>query len=207
MSMGGFYFITDRGLSERGILRDIEDAIAGGATVVQYRRKDGDTRTLFEEADEARRICADHDVTFIVNDRLDIALAVGADGLHIGPKDLPLAAVRRVYDGIVGITVSTVEDGVRACREGATYLGVSPIFPTTTKPDAGDAVGPGLIRALRERVNGALFAIGGITIERVPEVMAAGADGVCAISATAGRDVEEKVRAFVEAIERRGESE
>ena len=127
-------------------------------------------------------------------------MAVGADGVHLGPKDIPPRAARRVYDGIIGVTVSTVEDGVEACRAGASYLGVSPVYPTSTKPDAGRAVGPGLVRRLKERVGVPLFAIGGITLERVPEVMAAGAEGVCAISATSGEDVERKVRAFVRAV-------
>ncbi|MCI0496719.1 MAG: thiamine phosphate synthase [Thermoplasmata archaeon] len=202
--MRGFYFITDDRRTVNGALRDVADAIAGGAAMVQYRRKSGDSRVLLEEAIAIGEICAEKGVPFIVNDRLDIAMAAGADGVHIGPTDLPLGAVRRVYDGTVGVTVSSVRDGVEACGLGASYLGVSPIFPTTTKPDAGGAVGPDLIRRLKDRVDVPLFAIGGITIDRVRAVMAAGADGVCAISATVGEDVEGRVRAFVEAVSRGG---
>lgn len=198
--MRGFYFITDVGLTMNGILKDVEDAIAGGTGIVQYRRKEGDTRSLFEEALALRGLCSERGVTFIVNDRLDIALAVGADGIHAGPKDIPIVDLRREYDGMIGVTVSTVEDAVEAVGEGASYLGVSPIYSTTTKSDAGEAVGPEFISAVRERVDVPLMAIGGITLARMPEVMAAGADGVCAISATAGESVETKVRGFVEAM-------
>jgi len=201
--IGGFYFITDHGLSERGILNDVEEAIAGGARVVQYRHKTGDARTLYGEALAVRQTCADADVPFIVNDRMDIAMAVAADGIHIGPEDIPLFAVRDSYDGIIGTSCSTVADAKRYAAEGADYLGVSPIYSTTTKDDAGEAVGPEFISKVRKAVDLPLIAIGGITLERVHEVTWAGADGVCAISATAGRNVRKKVSAFADAIGRR----
>ncbi len=203
--IGGYYFITDHGLSEKGIINDVEEAIGGGARVVQYRNKSGTSRTLYEEALALRKFCADSDVPFIVNDRLDIAMAVEADGIHIGPKDIPMFAIRDSYDGIIGRTCSTVDDAKRYAAEGADYLGVSPIYSTTTKDDAGTAVGPGFITEVRGSVDLPLIAIGGITLEDVHEVMWAGADGLCAISATAGKDVRSKVAAFAEAIGRKKE--
>jgi thiamine-phosphate pyrophosphorylase len=202
--IGGYYFITDHGLSVNGILDDVREAIAGGASVVQYRRKTGESRTLYEEALEVGRICREADVPFIVNDRMDIALTAGADGIHIGPKDVPLFALRDAYDGIIGISCSTLENAKRYAAEGADYLGVGPVYATTTKADAGEAVGPALIDDVRQAVDVPLIAIGGITLERVPEVMFAGADGICAISATSGEKMQEKVAAFVEMIGPRG---
>ncbi|MEJ5329749.1 MAG: thiamine phosphate synthase [Desulfobaccales bacterium] len=195
--MRGFYFITHRPLSRRGLAADVKAALAAGVRVVQYRDKEADTRTLYEEACLLRKLC--RGVLFLVNDRVDVALAVEADGVHLGQQDLPCRVARRLLgpDKIIGVTVSSLAEARQAVRDGADYLGVSPIFPTCTKPDAGRACGLELLRQIRAQVSLPLIAIGGITLENAPQVAAAGADGLCAISAVLSEpDVEAAIRRF-----------
>ncbi|HQL83839.1 MAG TPA: thiamine phosphate synthase, partial [Spirochaetota bacterium] len=137
--MKGYYFITDEGLSAAGVMSDVRQAVTAGAQIIQYRNKTADTRRQYEEAREIRGICAETRSKLIINDRIDIALAVGADGAHIGNEDLPYAEARRLLgrDAIIGVTVHDVEEAVAAEKAGADYLGVSPVFATGTKSDAG----------------------------------------------------------------------
>lgn len=195
--MHGFYFITHRPLSRRGLAADVKAALAAGVRVVQYRDKDADTRTLYAEAQALRELC--RGVLFLINDRVDVALAVEADGVHLGQQDLPCRVARRLLgpDKIIGVTVSSLGEARQAVRDGADYLGVSPIFPTCTKPDAGRACGLELLRRIRAEVSLPLIAIGGITLQNAPQVVAAGADGLCAISAVLAQpDTEEAIRRF-----------
>lgn len=198
------YGIIDCGwLRGRDVAEVTEAAIAGGVTVVQYRDKVSSGRTFYAQSLRCREVCAAHRVPFIVNDRLDVALAVQADGVHVGQEDLPVAAVRRVAGGklIVGVSASTVEEAVLAAAEGADYLGVGAVFPTGSKCDA-DMTTLETLREIRRRVGCPVVAIGGITAGRVAEVMAAGADGVAVISALLDGDVEANARVLKEAIRR-----
>jgi len=181
--MKGFYFITDAGLSRAGNLSDVAQAVAAGVKVVQYRDKCVPTRTLVEEARRLREIC--RDALFLVNDRVDVALAAAADGVHLGQEDLPYAAARRLLGKkkVIGLTVRSLAEALEAQELGADYLGVSPIFTTSTKADAGPPAGLGLLKEIRQRVSLPLVAIGGITLTNAPEVIRAGADLVAAISA------------------------
>ncbi len=126
---------------------------------------------------------------FLVNDRVDLALEVGADGVHLGQEDLPCHEARKLLgpDKIIGVTVHTVAEALAAQAGGADYLGVSPIFSTATKADAGAPTGVALLSEIRRRVTLPLVAIGGITLANAPGVIAAGADAVCAISAVVTR--------------------
>ena len=195
--MQGYYLITDPDTPIEPCLRDTAIAIKAGTTVVQYRRKYGSTLTLYDEARQLRELCGS--VPFIVNDRLDIALAVDADGIHVGQEDLPLAVVRQVLgpDKIIGVTVRTLEEALIAARDGASYLGVGPIFSTATKTDAGAPIGIEGLREIRAACNIPIAAIGGITLENAADVVAGGADMVCAIQAVLGApDIAAAVRAF-----------
>jgi thiamine-phosphate pyrophosphorylase len=185
--MHGFYFITDAGLSRAGNLSDVREAVAAGVRVVQYRDKRGHPDKLREEARLLRELC--REVLFLVNDRVDLALMVDADGVHLGQEDLPYEAARERLgpDKIIGITVHNVREAREAAARGADYLGVSPIFPTRTKADAGAAGGLGLLREIRREVTVPLIAIGGINLGNAREVLRAGADGLCAISAVVTR--------------------
>jgi thiamine-phosphate pyrophosphorylase len=181
--MQGYYFITDTRLSRAGNARDIALAVAAGVRVVQHRDKEADDNAMIAEAKVLRRLC--QGALFLINDRVEVALAVAADGVHLGQADLHYGQARRLLgeDKIIGITVNTVAQAVEAALLGADYLGVSPIFATQTKPDAGEPAGLHLLRQIRALVNLPLVAIGGITLHNAPNVIAAGADSVCAISA------------------------
>lgn len=195
--MKGYYFITDARLSRAGNVRDVEYALAAGVRVVQHRDKESDLAAMIEEARRLRRLC--QEALFLVNDRVEVALAVGADGVHLGQEDLHYREARRLLGEkkIIGITVNTPEQALEAARLGADYLGVSPIFATRTKPDAGEPAGLHLLREIRRRVRLPLIAIGGITLDNAPAVIEAGADGVCAISAVVTRtDVKTAIAGF-----------
>jgi thiamine-phosphate pyrophosphorylase len=183
--MKGYYFITDEGLSAAGIMSDVEKAVAAGVTVIQYRNKTADTRRMFEEARRIRNICAGNGVRLIINDRIDIAMAVDADGVHIGNEDMPYDETRRLMGlgKIIGVTVHDVDEAVEAERRGADYLGVSPVFSTGTKADAGAPCGIETLAAIRRACAVPLVAIGGIDLSNTDDVIRAGADMVCAISA------------------------
>ena len=135
--MKGYYFITDTGLSRAGNVKDVRRALTAGVGIVQYRAKETGTRTMLTEARELKSLC--QGAIFLINDRVDVALAVDADGVHLGQEDMPYETARRLLgpDKIIGITVSTLAEARTAARQGADYLGVSPIFFTRTKPDAG----------------------------------------------------------------------
>jgi thiamine-phosphate pyrophosphorylase len=180
--MRGYYFITDTGLSRAGNVSDVKNALVAGIKIVQYRAKEAGTRVMLAEALELKRLC--RGALFLVNDRVDVALAVDADGVHLGQEDLPYDTARRLLgpEKIIGITVSSLDEALAAARRGADYLGVSPIFFTRTKPDAGTPTGLTLLREIRAAVDLPLAAIGGITPENAPEVIDAGADMLCAIS-------------------------
>lgn len=197
--MKGYYFITDSGLSRAGNLRDVQQAEACGVKVVQYRNKDAETLEMYKEAFKLREICRNS--AFLINDRIDIALAVDADGVHLGQSDMPYAAARKMLgpDKIIGITVHNLSEALEAQKVGADYLGVSPIFSTKTKSDAGKPAGIILVEEIRAKVDIPLIAIGGIDLANAPEVVRAGADGVCAISAVVAKDdVGREIRKFQE---------
>jgi thiamine-phosphate pyrophosphorylase len=180
--MKGYYFITDTGLSRAGNVKDVRRALTAEVGIVQYRAKETGTRVMLAEAQELKSLC--QGAIFIVNDRVDVALAVDADGVHLGQEDMPYETARRLLgpDKIIGITVSTLAEARTAARQGADYLGVSPIFFTRTKPDAGLPAGLTLLQEIRNSVSLPLAAIGGITHENAAQVIAAGADMICAIS-------------------------
>ena len=197
--MKGYYFITDSGLSCAGNISDVKQAEACSVCAVQYRNKNAETREMYEEAVRLREIC--RNALFLINDRIDIALAVDADGVHLGQSDMPYSAARKVLgpEKIIGITVHNLAEALDAQRSGADYLGVSPIFQTATKHDAGKPAGIALIEEIRARVDIPLIAIGGINLANAPEVVSAGADGLCAISAVvAKKDVGREIERFQE---------
>lgn len=199
-----YYFITDRGLSKQGNVEDVRAAIQGGVQIVQYREKSLPIRDQIQEALRLRALCRENGVVFLVNDRVDVALAVEADGVHLGQEDMPLPLARRLLgeEKIIGITVGTIKEALEAQRDGADYLAVSPIFPTRTKEDAGQAVGLERIREIRSKADLPLVGIGGIGPRNARQVIEAGADCVCAISAVVGQeDVQTAVEELLRVLE------
>jgi thiamine-phosphate pyrophosphorylase len=162
-----------------------EAAIAGGATVIQLRDKTASTRLLVEEGLALRELTRKYGVLLIVNDRIDVALAVDADGAHVGQDDMPGALARQLLgpDRILGISAGNIDEAMAALTAGANYLGVGPIFATLGKADAGAPIGTRLLNELSSRYTIPLVAIGGINSANTREVIAAGTAGVAVITA------------------------
>ena len=182
------YVILDRAAGRGRDLEEILDAtIAGGCRLIQLREKEWPSGRLLPLAERLRERCRRAGVTFIVNDRVDLALAVGADGVHLGQDDLPPRSARPLLRPgmVLGRSTHSVAQAREAQAEGADYIAVGSMFPTQTKPDF-ELVGPELIRAVRPHTKAPLVGIGGITRENVAQVIRAGADGVAVISAVCG---------------------
>jgi thiamine-phosphate pyrophosphorylase len=179
----GFYFITDRDLSARGMVEDVREALRAGVALVQYRDK-GSASPRADLAAEMQRLCRKAGVPLVVNDDIDLALSIGADGVHVGQGDLPASEARRRFGSmaIVGVSVSTVAQAREAERAGATYVAASPVFSTPTKPDAGPPIGFEGVCRLRAATRLPVAVIGGIGDANIPALVEAGADLVCAIA-------------------------
>lgn len=194
----GYYFITDAELSKKGNISDTQSAIEAGASVVQYREKSRDARGMLEEAKALKEICKGK-AFFIINDVIDVLLSVDADGVHLGQGDASHETARKILgkDKIIGMTVHSLEEAMLAETKGADYLSVGPIFFTTTKKDAGNPCGRTLIKEIKSSCKVPVTAIGGINLDNVGEVVDAGADAVCAISAVVTKDnVKEEIEKF-----------
>jgi thiamine-phosphate pyrophosphorylase len=184
------YVIIDTArLRGRDCLEVMSQVIQGGAGVVQLRDKGLSKKELLAIADDMKKLCTEKGVLFIVNDYLDIALAVDADGLHVGPDDLPVAVTRRLLppDRILGCSARTVGSATEAAAAGADYIGVGAMFPTETK-DRAEVVGTERLREIRRAVGIPLVAIGGINKDNVQGVMAAGANAAAVVSAVLDAD-------------------
>ncbi len=198
------YVILDREAARgRDLLRLLDAVLAGGCRMVQLREKHMPPAELYPLAGALSERCRRAAAVFIINDRADLALALGADGLHVGQDDLPAAAARRLLPPgtILGVSTHDPRQARRALADGADYIAVGSIFPTDTK--AGfQLVGPDLLRSLRREIPVPLVGIGGITADSVDQVIAAGADGVAVISAVcAAADPEEATRRLTERLE------
>ena len=186
------YLCTDRRLMTTDTLEEaVELAIQGGVTVVQLREKDCTSREFYEEAEKVKAITDAYEIPLLINDRLDIALAVGADGVHLGQTDIPVWAARDILgaDKIVGATANTLEKAEEAWKSGADYLGVGDVFGTSTKADTSHVTLEELA-AIKKQVEIPVVAIGGINAENISSLKATGVDGAAVISAIlAKRDI------------------
>ena len=179
------YLVTDRELmSSASVEESVTQAIAGGCTVIQLREKSLSSRDFYEVARLVREITSQSGVPFLVNDRLDIALAVDADGVHVGQEDLPCGAVRRIMgdDKIVGVSVSNLPEALAARDAGADYLGVGAMYATGTKTDA-DITSMDELKRIRAAIDLPLVVIGGINADTVPNFKGTGIDGIAVVSA------------------------
>ena len=200
------YFVTQESRSEgRTTLEVVEAAAAGGVDAVQLREKDRSARERYHLGRKLREVTRDADVTFVVNDRVDLAQAVDADGVHLGNEDLPVAVARDQLgdDALVGRSVSFVETARRAQKAGADYLGVGAVFATRSKDVADEQAEIG-VETVREVVNAVsipIVAIGGVSTANAADIVAAGADGVAVISAiTAAENPEAATRELTGAV-------
>lgn len=201
--LGRLHVLTDaRG--GRSALEAVCAAAAAGAPVVQVRAKGCSDRVLHDFALRVVEACTPHGTACVVNDRLDVALAVGAAGTHLGADDLPVAAVRRVAgpDHLVGGTARNAEQARALVCAGADYLGVGPAYATATKAGLPDPLGPSGVGAVAAAVEVPVIGIGGVTAERVPELLAAGAFGVAVVAAVSGaRDPAAATQRLLQALD------
>jgi len=202
----GLYLVTDRALcGGRDLAEIVAQAVQGGAACVQLREKDLCTRAFVELAVALKALLAPAGVPLIINDRLDVALAAGADGVHVGQGDMPCQLVRRFMGpkAVIGLSVETWDDVVEAERLEVDYLGVSPVFPTPTKTDTKAAWGLDGIRQIRAFSRHPLVAIGGLNAANAADAVRAGADGIAVVSAIcaspepalAARDLADRIQA------------
>lgn len=184
--IGRLHIITDTSLQKRFSHVDLTKlAIAGGADTIQFRSKTGSTRELIETAAAMKRICEEAGVPLIINDRVDIAMAVDADGVHLGQDDFPISMARKMLgpDFIIGGSAGNINEAEICLKEGADYIGSGPVYPTGSKKDAGPATGVEGIKKLVNTIPLPFLAIGGISAADIPDLLSAGVHGVAVISA------------------------
>jgi thiamine-phosphate pyrophosphorylase len=184
--IGKFHVLTDTCLQTRlSHAKLTELAIAGGADTIQFREKTGETRHLIRVAEEMRALCKKAGVTFIINDRVDVAIASHADGVHLGQNDFPILLARKLLgdEAIIGGSAATMEEAYNCLSEGADYIGFGPVYFTASKEDAGPVSGLDLLKEVVEKIHLPIVAIGGITTENTPLVIQTGVHGIAVISA------------------------
>ena len=189
--MFDLYVVTDSDLSKGRTDAEVARlAYEGGADAVQLRMKHSDGREMLEQAMEIRKVADEFCKFFFVNDRVDIAMASGADGVHLGQSDISLEVARDLMGetAIIGISVDNVDQAIAAAEGGADYIGIGSIFNTSTKPDAKQGVGLGAIYEIREAVDIPIVAIGGINRGNIQDVVRAGADAAAVVSAVVAQD-------------------
>ena len=203
------YLVTDRDLMSTETLEEaVEQAIIGGCTLVQLREKDCSSLDFYNTAVKIKEITDKYNVPLLINDRLDIALAVDAAGVHVGQSDLPVSVVRKIIgeDKIIGISAGTLEEAFQGQKDGADYLGVGAMYATGTKKDA-NATSMEELKKIRENVSLPIVVIGGINEERVRDFKGTGIDGLAIVSAIiAQKDIAEAARrikrVFAENVEK-----
>ncbi len=187
------YAVTDRSwLGDETLRSQVERALKGGATFIQLREKELDEGDFLEEAKEIQKLCREYHVPFVINDNVEIAAAIGADGVHVGQSDMEAGDVRRRLgpDKIIGVSAQTAEQALRAQEHGADYLGVGAVFPTGSKADATE-VSRETLEEICRAVDIPVIAIGGIGRENVMELKGSGICGIAVISAIfAQKDIE-----------------
>lgn len=197
-----FYFITNSNLTKESIFLDVKNAIDAGCKIIQYREKEKNKQDMIEDAKKIKVLCEDK-ALFIVNDYLDVALAVDADGLHIGQKDTNYYNARKLLgeNKLIGFTAHNVNEAVDAEKLGANYIGLAPIFKTESKKDSIEPIGISEINLVRKNVKIPIVAVGGITKENVCEVINAGADSAVSISSILKtEDVYSEIKEFCKLI-------
>jgi len=184
--IGRFHVLTDTDLQNCFSHIEIAElAISGGADTIQFRQKKGETIQMIRMAEEIQALCKRAGATFIINDRVDVAIASHADGVHLGQNDFPIPLARKLMGegAIIGGSASSLEEANKCLLEGADYIGFGPVYPTSSKDDAGPASGLGLLKQVVDKIPLPIIAIGGINKDNTPLVKETGAYGIAVISA------------------------
>lgn len=177
------YLVTNNSENEDKFLKTIEEAIKEGVTIIQIREKDLSTLNFFKLATKVKKITSKYKIPLIVNDRIDIALAIDADGVHIGQEDMPADIARKLIgDKVLGVSASTVEEAQKAEKDGADYIGSGAVFPTATKDDA-PSITKNELKKITDSISIPTVAIGGISIENIKELKNTGIQGISVVSA------------------------
>lgn len=190
----------------RDLIQVMEEAILGGVDIIQLRDKYSSKKEVLRKAKLLKELAKKYDIPLIINDHIDVALAVDADGIHIGQDDLPLEEARKIIgkNKIIGISTHEIEEAREAQKNGADYIGVGPIFPTKSKVDVVDPVTTKYIEEVVKEITIPFVAIGGIKLHNVDQVLDAGASRICAISEIVGNeDVTRACQLFIKKIEER----
>jgi thiamine-phosphate pyrophosphorylase len=204
MYQNGICFITDRTYTDVPVQDMVWSVLEAGISFIQYREKERTRREIYDEALRLRELTLSWKATLIVNDHADIALAVGADGVHLGQDDLPLKEARRIMGSrIVGISTHSLAQAKEAEAGGADYIGFGPIFQTTTK-DAGAPQGVDILRTIKQNVSIPVVAIGGINIGNITDVMKAGADAAAIATAICRGNISHNAKELVQIIQKIG---
>jgi len=203
--IGRLHVLTDTVLQSRfSHLELARMAIKGGADTIQFRQKVGTTREMIEIVRQLKQLCLDSGVTLIVNDRVDVAIAAEADGVHLGQNDFPIALARKLLgeSRIIGGSASSLEEAQKCLAEGADYIGFGPVYQTASKADADPVTGIKLLKQTVEAIPLPIIAIGGISADNTPEVIQAGAWGIAVISAVCCQeDPEQATRVLRQALQ------
>ncbi len=204
--IGRFHVLTDVCLQTRFSHVELAElAISGGADVIQFRQKDGATREMIRVAEQMQALCKRAGVTFIINDRMDVAIASQADGVHLGQDDFPISLARKLLgeEAIIGGSAGSLAEARKCLLDGADYIGFGPVYRTTSKEDAGPAAGLSLLKQIVETIPLPIIAIGGITAENASPVIQTGVHGIAVISAVCcqndPREAAKRLRSLLEA--------
>ena len=198
------YLVTDRDiLGDRNLCKAVEDSIKGGVSIVQLREKFVDDETFLKIAKEVQKITKKYNIPLIINDNVKIAKEIDAEGVHIGQSDKPLEETRKILgkDKIIGVSVGSLDEALKAQKGGADYLGIGTIFYTGTKKDINEPLGIEKLKTIVENISIPSVAIGGIHLDNIEEVMKTGVNGVAVISEILGKeDIENATRTLLSFI-------
>ncbi len=199
----GLYFITDSTLTRKNVIEDATSAIKAGVKIIQYREKNSPTKKMLKEALQIKKLCSKNDVLFIINDRIDIALRVDADGVHLGEEDISYDYARKLLgkNKIIGLSAHSVKDALQNEKIGADNTSIGPIYHTSTKKNGHKPVGLDPIKQLKNKLKIPFVAIGGINKGNIDEVLEAGARNIAIISAIVSKgNVKNAAKYFIEKI-------
>ena len=199
----GLYFITDSSLTKKNIFDDVKSALECGIKVIQYREKNASTKKMMEEAMNIKKLCRKNNALFLVNDRIDVAIVVGADGVHLGENDMPYHYARKLLgqNKIIGLSAAKIKDAIISQEIGADYVGIGPIYKTNTKKDAGNPIGLGILKKAKKKLKVPYVAIGGINELNIDDVLGTGARNIAIISAILEKnDIKTAIKFFADKI-------